>query len=121
MIYCLINESRLVEYKNVEIKYSLINDSNEIKVDKHFKIDLKKDKVIYAKFSQSQFKNNSFDNHINEISNDFNRSKYILGKIDFEKYFFNLDEFKKVNEDFKDKYMNIKDILKKIICLKNTM
>ncbi len=121
MIYCLINESRLVEYENVEIKYSLINDSNEIKVDKHFRIDLKKDKVIYAKFSQCQFKNNKFDNYINEILNDFDRSKYIFGKIDFEKYFFNLDEFKKVNDDFKCKYMNINEILKKITCLKHNM
>ncbi len=117
MIYCLISESTLLKRDNIEIKYSLINDCDELKVNKHFKIDFNKDNVVYARFSQSQFLNNSFDNLIHEISNDFSRSKYIFGKNDFEKYFFQIDELMKVNENFRCKYMKVDDILKKVSLL----
>lgn len=121
MIYCLINESTLLKSDNIEIKYSLINDSDELRVNKHFKIDFTKGNVVYVKFSQSQFLNNSFDNLIHEIFNDFSRSKYIFGKNDFEKYFFQIDELKKVNEDFKFKYMKVDDILKKVSLLRGVI
>ena len=113
MIYCLMNDSSL-NNNNMKINYSLINDSEELKINKTFKIDFNKDNVIYFNFSQFQFKTNIIDNHIDEILNDFSRSKYILGKVDFENYFFKIDEFEEMNNIFKFKYIKVNEILEKM-------
>ena len=103
MVYCLINNSYLNE-SNIIINYSIINDSEEIKVNKSFDIDINYDNLMYINFSQDQLKKNVFDNYIDEIS-------YIFGKNEFKDYFYELDEFKRVNENFNFKYMKISDII----------
>ena len=120
MIYCLMNDSSL-NNNNMKINYSLINDSEELKINKTFKIDFNKDNVIYFNFSQFQFKTNIIDNHIDEILNDFSRSKYILGKVDFENYFFKIDEFEEMNHIFKFKYIKLNEILEKMNSLKDIL
>ena len=67
MVYCLINNSYLNE-SNIIINYSIINDSEEIKVNKSFDIDINYDNLMYINFSQDQLKKNVFDNYIDEIS-----------------------------------------------------
>ena len=120
MIYCLMNDSSL-NNNNMKINYSLINDSEELKINKTFKIDFNKDNVIYFNFSQFQFKTNIIDNHIDEILNDFSRSNYILGKVDFENYFFKIDEFEEMNNIFKFKYIKLNEILEKMNSLKDIL
>ena len=75
--YCLINNSYLNE-SNIIINYSIINDSEEIKVNKSFDIDINYDNLMYINFSQDQLKKNVFDNYIDEISYDFGRCRYIF-------------------------------------------
>ena len=110
MVYCLINNSYLNE-SNIIINYSIINDSEEIKVNKSFDIDINYDNLMYINFSQDQLNKNVFDNYIDEISYDFGRCRYIFGKNEFKDYFYELDEFKRVNENFNFKYMKISDII----------
>lgn len=110
MFYCLINDSYL-NNGSMKFNYSIINDLEEIKINKSFDIDMNHDNLTYIKFSQDQLKKNILDNYINEIEYDFNRSRYIFGKNEFRDYFYEIDQFKKVDENFNFKYMKISDII----------
>lgn len=120
MFCCLISSSDL--YSNfLELKYSIINSSEEIKVDKTFKIDFKQDKLTYFKFSQHQFKEAKLFNYIEEIYKDFERSKYILGKSDFHKYFFKINELDSIKETFLPKYIKLTNVFEKIESFKQLL
>lgn len=118
MLYCLIKNSSLDE-DNMKINYNLFDDSEDIKICKIFKINFDNNHVTHVNFSQSQFRDNSFNNYIQEITNDFFRSKYIFGKQNFENYFFEFSQFNEINNKFKFKYIKVDDLLKKLHILRN--
>lgn len=49
MVYCLIKDSDL--HNNIKINCSLINDSEELKVNKTFNIELSDNNISYFTFS----------------------------------------------------------------------
>lgn len=120
MIYCLINDGSF-HGNNMKINYSLINDSEDFRVNKVFKIDLSESNVVHFRFSQFQFKENKIQNFIKEISHDFIRSKYILGKEDFENYFLRVQELEDIKNIFKVKYLKLNQAVKRLRYLKYVM
>lgn len=120
MLYCLIKNSSLFE-DNIKINYNLIDDSEDIRVCKIFKISFNDDHITHVNFSQSQFRNNNLNNHVQEITNDFYRSKYIFGKQNFENYFFKFSQFMEINNKFKFKYIKVDDLLKRLHFLRNVL
>ena len=53
-----------------------------------------------------------------------NFSNYLiefLGKVDFENYFFKIDEFEEMNNIFKFKYIKLNEILEKMNSLKDIL
>lgn len=120
MLCCLISSSDFND-DFLELKYSLINSSEEIKIDKTFKIDLSNQDVTYFKFSQHQFSDGRLLNCIGEILDDFARSKYILGKASFENYFLKINQLKNISEKFKSKYVRFNEIFKKVANLKDIL
>ncbi len=120
MVYCLINDG-IFHRDIMKINYSLIDDSEEFRISKDFEIDLSKNNIVYFKFSPFQFKENRVHNFIEEISNDFIRSKYILGKDDFENYFLRIDEFNDIKNIFKCKYLKLNQALKRFNYLKYSL
>ena len=109
-----MRDSNLVK-NNLEINYSIISDCDNFKITKTFRININDDdNIVHVKFFKTQFKDNVLSNYIDEILNDFFRSKYILGKVDFENYFFKLNGFKEINDKCKFKYMKLDEILRKV-------
>lgn len=117
MIYCLINEGSF-HGNSMKINYSLINDSEDFRVNKVFKMDFSDSNIVYFRFSKSQFKENKIENFIKEISSDFIRSKYILGREDFEKYFLKIDVLDDIKDIFKTKYLKLNQAVERIRYLK---
>lgn len=120
MMYCLIKNSSLYE-DNLKINYNLIDDSGDVNVCKVFKINFDDNHILHVNFSQSQFRDNVLNNYVQEITNDFLRSKYIFGKQNFENYFFKFSQFSEINNKFKFKYIKVDDLLKKLHVLRNVL
>lgn len=110
MLYCLMNDCDLIN-DVIKLNYSIINDSDELKVTKTFNIDTHDGNIVYPSFSQYQFKKNILGNCIDEIKYDFGRSKYIFGQGEFSDYFHDIKGLEEVNENFEFKYMKITDII----------
>lgn len=110
MVYCLINDSDLNK-DSIKINYSVINDSEELKVTKTFDIDLNNNNVCYRTFAKDQIKKNILENYMDEITYDFGRCRFIFGKNEFKDYFYEIEDFNKFNENFEFKYMKISDLV----------
>lgn len=110
MLYCLMNDCNVIN-DIIKLNYSIINDSDELKVTKTFDIDIHDGNVVYPCFCQDQPKKNSLHNYIDEIKHDFARSKYIFGENEFKDYFHEIKELKEFNDNFEFKYMKISDII----------
>ncbi len=110
MVYCLMNNCDLVD-DSIKINYSIINDSEELRVNKTFNISINDDNVSYPVFYQDQFRKNVLCNYIDEMKYDFGRSKYIFGQNEFREYFYSFEEFEEFNTNFEFKYMKISDLI----------